>query len=407
MSDGTPQREIAPRLKKSVHRITSAGSVQALAIDQDVLFAGLQIGTVSAYSLDTYELLSSIFAHDESVLSLTLSDDHELLFSTGADSVVKVWSAQSLEPLYSLYPSHEIGDIFCVAHSSRKQTAFFGAQNGSVSWHRLKSDILTSPKPMFSPVSRKHRFFDSRGPGGSMSALQRRTANGDGVKSAGHKVILQNDEYKAYAHNGYIYSMLLAKGLFRHDGEEEVLITAGGGGNVKLWKIDSPTDTGLVQLFQFKNKGYSAFSLAYSGSFLYVGLSEGTAHVYNLASCQLVQRLNSGTADVTQIQLSQNMICCGTSDGWIKVCSLTSLPPATDLCSDSAVSSSRSTPGSRIMGRYWPCLRRSLKIEVFSSQVGTTIVSHVGTSRTRRCRQSLKPLGVMVRTPYDWSLVLN
>ena len=91
MSDGSLGSEIAPRLKESVHRITSAGSVQALAIDQDVLFAGLQGGTISAYSLDTYELLSSISAHDESVLSLTLSDDHELLFSSGADSVVKVW----------------------------------------------------------------------------------------------------------------------------------------------------------------------------------------------------------------------------------------------------------------------------------------------------------------------------
>ena len=407
MSEGTHESEIAPRLKASVHRITSAGSVQALGIDQDVLFAGLQNGAISAYSLDTYELLSSIFAHDESVLSLTLSDDHELLFSTGADSVVKVWSAQSLESLYSLYPFHEIGDIFCVAHSSRKQTAFFGAQNGSVSWHRLKSDTMTSPKPMFSPISLKHRFFDSRGPGGSMSALQRRTTNVDGVKSAGQKVMLQSDDYKAYAHTGYIYSMLLAKGLFRHDEEEEVLITAGGGGNVKLWKIDSLADTGLVQLCQFKNKGYSALSLAYSGSFLYVGLSEGTAHVYDLASCQLVQRLNLGTADVTQIQLSQNMICCGTSDGWIKVCSLTSLPSTTDLCSDSAVSSSRSTPGSRIMGRYWPCLRRSLKIEAYFLQVGTTTVLHVGTSRTRICRQSLKPPGVMVRAPCDWSPVLN
>ena len=319
MSSHIRQRDCTQPLKESTHRITSAGSVQALAVDQDVLFAGLQSGIVTAYSLDTYELLSSIEAHEASVLSLALSDDHELLFSTGADSVVKVWSSQSLALLYTLYPFHEIGDIFCLAHSSRKGTAFFGAQNGSVSWYPLLSDTPTSPKVSFSPSARKHRFFDSRGPGGSLTPLQQRHASGDPVKAAGHRVTVSSDQYKAYAHNSYVYSMLLAKGLFRHDDEEEVLITAGGGGNIKLWKIDNLTERGLIQLFQFKNKGYSALSLACSGSFLYVGLSEGAAHVYNLSSCQLVQRLPTGNADVTQIQVSHDMICCGTADGWVKV----------------------------------------------------------------------------------------
>ena len=309
----------APTLMESAHRITTEGSVQALVVDQDVLFAGLQGGTIVVYSLDTYELLSTVVAHEESVLGLALSDDHELLFSTGADSIVKVWTAQSLTPLYSLYPSHEIGDIFCVAHSFRKETAFFGAQNGSVSWYQLRRDTPASPRVSFSPQSRKHRFFDSRGPGGSMTALQRREASEDPFKLAGHRLTVPTNQYKAYAHNGYIYSMLLAKGLFRHDGEEEVLITAGGGGDIKLWRIDDLGEPGLVKLFQFKNKGCSALSLACSGSFLYAGLSEGVCHIYNLSSCQLVQRLSMGIADVSQVQMGQDMICCGTSDGHVKV----------------------------------------------------------------------------------------
>jgi WD40 repeat protein len=40
--------------------------------------------------LTTYELLSSVHAHEESVLSLDLSDDGSLLFSSGGDSVVNV-----------------------------------------------------------------------------------------------------------------------------------------------------------------------------------------------------------------------------------------------------------------------------------------------------------------------------
>jgi di- and tripeptidase len=40
--------------------------------------------------LDTYELILSVHAHEESVLGLYLSDDGNLLFSSGGDSVVNV-----------------------------------------------------------------------------------------------------------------------------------------------------------------------------------------------------------------------------------------------------------------------------------------------------------------------------
>ena len=233
-----------------------------------------------------------------------------------------------------------------------------------------------------------------------MSASQRSDANGDEDKFVGHKIMLQSEQYKAYAHNGYVYSMLLAKGLFLHDGEEEVLITAGGGGDIKLWKIDSLLNAGLVQLFQFKNRGYSALSLAYSGTFLYAGLSEGTAHVYNLSSCQLVQRLNIGTADVSQIQVNQGLICCGTSDGWIKVGITNSHHASADLCSGSAPSFFRSMPGSRTRGGYLLCLRRTTRTETSSSQVATITVSLVGTSRIRKCLLSPMPPGVMVRVQH-------
>lgn len=319
MVAGVIHEENASTVKKSSHRITTTRSVQAVVVDEDVLFAGLQGGLISAYSLDTYELLSSVHAHEESVLGLTLSDDHDLLFSTGADSVVKVWSSQSLEPLYSLYSSHDIGDVFCVAHSSRTETAFFGAQNGSISWQHCRPDDLTSPRVLFSPSSRKHRFFDSRGPGGTLTPLQLRDTDGQPVSSAGRKVTIKNDQYKSYAHNGYIYAMLLTKGLFRHDSEEEVLITGGGGGDIKLWKITDLAQSGLTPLYRLKNKASSVLTLACSGSFLYAGLTDGAAHVYNLSSCQLIQRLSIGSADVNQIKVSRGTFCCGTADGYIKV----------------------------------------------------------------------------------------
>lgn len=49
-----------------------------------------------AWSLDTYALVLSVHAHKESVLGLYLSEDGELLFSSGGDSAVNVLLATFL-----------------------------------------------------------------------------------------------------------------------------------------------------------------------------------------------------------------------------------------------------------------------------------------------------------------------
>jgi di- and tripeptidase len=98
------------------HRLNTGGSVQALTIlDNECLIAGLQGGRIlvsccpfvhfraakprpeqpqltirQAWSLNTYQLLLSVQAHQEGVVSLYISSDGQLLFSGGADSVVNV-----------------------------------------------------------------------------------------------------------------------------------------------------------------------------------------------------------------------------------------------------------------------------------------------------------------------------
>lgn len=46
--------------------------------------------SIQAWSLETYDLVLSVHAHKESVLGLYLSDDGNLLFSSGGDSVINV-----------------------------------------------------------------------------------------------------------------------------------------------------------------------------------------------------------------------------------------------------------------------------------------------------------------------------
>jgi WD40 repeat protein len=114
-----------PRLTMSItHRLNTGGSVQALTIlADDCLIAGLQGGSIlvsrelpllfltqvvevwasttnkaQAWSLSTYQLLFSFQAHQEGVLSLYVSDDGELLFSGGADSIVNVGAKNKSPP---------------------------------------------------------------------------------------------------------------------------------------------------------------------------------------------------------------------------------------------------------------------------------------------------------------------
>ena len=48
--------------------------------------------------------------------------------------------------------------------------------------------------------------------------------------------------------------MLLVKGVFHHDPEEELLISGGGDGTIKLWSIDNLEKEGLMLLDKFKNE---------------------------------------------------------------------------------------------------------------------------------------------------------
>lgn len=344
------------RLKIPSHRIEAPGSVQAIVIDDDVLFAGVQGGSIVAWSLETYQLLATVPAHKESVLGLALSDDRSLLFSTGADSVVNVWSTQTLQRLYSLYSHFEIGDVFCIVHSTKKQILLWGAQNSSLQWHRLSTDAsIKLPTATFSPGARKHRFFDSLGPGGSVNVISDEDGTTGLLNNLGGRALtIPSRNYFPYAHKSYVYSMLLIKGLFTHDREEEVLVTGAGDGTIKLWSLDSLGTEGLVLIHKFKNSG-NVLSLAYRGSFLFAGLSDGVANVYNLASNQLVQRLQIGHGDISQILVSTNSILCGTSQGLVKVREYLDFRKALYLtfARDITTTSHRLSRGRQQMERSW------------------------------------------------------
>lgn len=273
--------------------------------------------------LDSFEQLARVKAHYHSVLALTLSDDETLLFSSGVDSVVNVWTTNSLQRLYSVYSPFEVGDIFSVAYSPTTHTIYCGAQNSSISWHQLLPDtIIPSSKYDEEPASRRHRFFDSLGPGGVPN--EGTDDSHDACNCGGQMLTMSSKCYYGYAHKSYIYSLVLAPPFGTEYGISEVLISSDGKGSIKVWSLASIPSGGTLQLlYKLKNKGSSIFNIVYRAPFLYAGASHGFANVFNLSSQQLVQRLDVNSknrgSDVLQVSSSEGEIFCGTSDGLLKV----------------------------------------------------------------------------------------
>ena len=100
---------------------------------------------MKVWDIHTYQRRGTLKGHHGSVLCLTLSEDKKKLFSSGGDAIVKVcspwkfsyrvrqvWHAVELKPLYAIYSTFDIGDIFSVVFSQSRQTIYLGAQNTSI-----------------------------------------------------------------------------------------------------------------------------------------------------------------------------------------------------------------------------------------------------------------------------------
>ncbi|PGH14313.1 hypothetical protein AJ79_03135 [Helicocarpus griseus UAMH5409] len=300
------------------HRVQAVRSVLALVIDEECVFAGLQGGDIVAWSLDTYELILSVRAHQESVLGLYLFEDGSLLFSSGGDSVVNVWSTRTFERLYSIYSHHDVGDLFTVVYSSQLKTVYCGGQNTSIQWCDLQLDAQPTPPTAVHPSSRRHRFFDSKGPGGIVT---RNPDAGEAAEKLGHggqTLTFKRDQHKLYAHNGYIYCMLLTRGLEEWANGGEILLTGSGDGSVKLWELGKGKEGAPIELAELKNGSDSVLSIAIDGTFLYCGLSGGSVNIWNLDSRQIIKKLTAHTGDLWAIDVLGGVTITGDSSGVVR-----------------------------------------------------------------------------------------
>ncbi|EER41609.1 WD repeat protein [Histoplasma capsulatum H143] len=168
------------------------------------------------------------------------------------------------------------------------------------------------------PSNRRHRFFDSKGPGGIV------TLNPDAGEAVqklglgGQSLSFKRDQHKLYAHNGYIYCMLLVRGLEEWANGDEILLTGSGDGSVKLWELSKCPEGSPVELAELKNGSDSVLSIAVDGAFLYCGLSGGAVYIWNLDSRQIIRKLTAHSGDIWAIDVVGNVIITGDSSGIIR-----------------------------------------------------------------------------------------
>lgn len=322
-----------------------------------LLFCGTQESSILVLDLVTFQKKLEIPTHVGSVLCLHLSDCENILFSGGSDSLVKVWKikdtqsrhssrssyneSQTTESTYDsfiqLIPTHtiysllDIGDIFSITWIDEIQSVFIGAQNASMSFVHLDTELNGSADDhlQFMPSNRFDKFFDSEKKksiskfSSPLSPTDTIPINGGdsqpsySAQSHEIKVIqVPTENIISYAHNGYLYAIdfitienpltcTFANNIaenYRH-----VIVSAGGDGEIKLWGYSEENNGSLIFLRSLSHpKIDSIFSLAISQSSLtvYAGSSDGNVCIWDLATFQLLKNFQIDANDVYTLAVS-------------------------------------------------------------------------------------------------------
>jgi len=325
--------------ERILHRFRHDKSILVLTIAGGLIYAGTQGGEIlvrrshqrahhtpltqpQVYTLETYSLVRAVQAHNGSVLGLCLSQDERLLFSSAGDRFVNVWdTTEGLAHRASIYSTYDVGDIFCIAYSQRLETVYAGCQNTSIQWYVLKDySTRPPPDPQSHPSLRQDRFFDSPGPGGIRTprpqASERALLQSC---SPARNLEIPKDHIRQFAHFGYVYCMLLVKGITSGLQREETLVTGGGDGVIKLWRLDEGDLHEIGQLEDGRDEGQSVLAIAIDGTFLYSGRADGEINVWDLETRQLVRMIKAHEDDVLTMTVGRGLLFSAAVDGVAKV----------------------------------------------------------------------------------------
>jgi len=304
------------------HRLKHHSSILSLALSDEDIYAGTQAGEILVYSLSTYEKKAVIEGHRGSVLGLCLAQEQELLFSSAGDRKVNVWRTKDFSRQCCLSSAYDVGDVFCVAYSANLRTVYLGAQNTTIQWHNFRQNGTPShPRRDVPPSMRDDPFFDSAGPGGIRTPRPAELDAQPRHAKGGEEIEMGKQDVRHFAHYGYVYCMTLVKEGVPESHGQEVLVTGGGDGVVKLWKLDAENGGAIEELYTLddgREEGHSILSLAIDGTFLYSGRSGGEVDVWDLETHQLVRNLKAHRDDVLTICVGGGFLFSAAVTGYVR-----------------------------------------------------------------------------------------
>lgn len=124
-----------PKLYHSLHHQRKC-SVLSLAADSKYIYSGSQGNDITVWDKYSFTVKTTLRGHSGSVLALEYAPELQLLFSASGDSTIRVWSTDTLTPLFVINPhlDTDSGDLFCLAWHAETSTLYFGCQNTSIQW---------------------------------------------------------------------------------------------------------------------------------------------------------------------------------------------------------------------------------------------------------------------------------
>ncbi|KAL2161865.1 hypothetical protein VTH06DRAFT_7649 [Thermothelomyces fergusii] len=307
-----------------VHELRHDGSVLTIAVSDKYIFAGTSKGEIAIWALGTYQHVQTIQAHKRSVLCLVLSEDQEYLFSSACEPIIGVWCPKTFARLYEIYSTYDVGDVFSIAYSSQRETLYLGTQTQDIQWISLRDPARRVPHDSANhPDRRQHRFFDSRAVGGT-STPRRMEEHYALIPKAATVLEIDPGAVRQYAHYGWVFCMLIARGpTVLGDPDEDVLISGGGDGTIKLWRLsdESPDhDDGVFgdieeMMTLGEDDSESVMSMAVDGSFLYAGKLRGIIELWDLDTKQKLRVIKAHDGNVNTLKMSFGLLWSGATGG--------------------------------------------------------------------------------------------
>lgn len=103
---------------------------------------------------------------------------------------------------------------------------------------------------------------------------------------------------------------------------DEVLITGGGEGTIKIWALDNENGGRIRELDCLDDgaeEGNSVLCLAIASSFLYSGRLGGEINVWDLETKQLIRNIHTATGDIMTISVGGGYMFAGGVTGLVEV----------------------------------------------------------------------------------------